>query len=111
MITPETIRYRKTLQERQVTLNQLYWRFRELALEMVNRQLVRYNRESHHYENCIHTACRRVSIKERESVAVFMQLQRNIQQQAMLLLEFEHTIKQQEERNEAPSPTGQTQPA
>jgi len=75
-----------------------YRRLRDLAVKLVQRSLIRYERERHAYVSRIPFAGRRVSVKERETVTKFIQLQRIIDDQSRLLLELDWTIEQEEKK-------------
>lgn len=89
------------LKRRQEALRGLYARFRECAEKLGEKSLVRYNKDRVRFEDCIHAACRRVSIKERTAVVVFIKLQRQITDMAILLLELRHSIDCEEAKNKS----------
>ena len=96
---PKTIQiglWRRRLEHHAKNVRAFYAEFRKQAEVLRGRELIRYNRERHAFESNMHNATRSVSVKERETVKLILQLQRNIADQSMLLLEMEHSIKHEE---------------
>jgi hypothetical protein len=98
--TDEIAAYRAQLVTHRRRVKDNYARLRDLATHLHKLDLVRYSREKHAYENRIAFATRRVTFKERDTVAKFLQLQRNIEQQAMLCIELEWTLDHEEQQQQ-----------
>jgi hypothetical protein len=85
----DTIDYHAFIAERREALRGLYARFRDYGHRMLQKGLVHWSNEKH----CFYAESpwdRRY--KERETINKLLDLQRNIEQQAMLLLEMQHAV-------------------
>jgi hypothetical protein len=92
--TPENPRV--FLAERREVLRGSYARFREFGRIMGTKSLVHWSNEAHGYISDYEWRTRTFTIKERETIKQLLELQRNIYEQALLLLELEHAIDQEE---------------
>ena len=87
--------YRAELVRRRESLRGGYARYRELGHMAMQKMphAVGYSKEKHEYYQANYFD---VSHKERETAKMLLKLQKNIQQQAMLVLELEHAIDREE---------------
>ena len=109
-MTPETLRlhteqqmegYRTFLAERRQKLRVLYHTFRSHGALMQKKGLVKWNGEKRGFDSEVCYIGSGYSYKERALVKSLLALEKNITQQALLLLEMEHSIDCEEvKRNE-----------
>jgi hypothetical protein len=109
-VTPETLRlssekqlesYRTFLAERRQKLRVLYHSFRGYGSAMQQKGLVKWSGEKRGYVSEVCYIGSGFGAKERALVKSLLQLEKNITQQALLLLEMEHSIDCEEvKRNE-----------
>lgn len=91
-------RMRAFLVERRESLRQLYARYRTYGHAMRQKGIVHWSNEKHCFYSEYTVTFYRP--KERELIKQLLQLQRNITEQAMLLLELEHAIDFEEKKRE-----------
>jgi hypothetical protein len=84
-----TIDYHAFIVERRETLRQSYARFMQCGSKLRQKGLVHWSLEHHcYYAESINDR----SHKERRTIQMLLALQRNIKEQAMLLLELQHAM-------------------
>lgn len=91
-------RMRAFLVERRESLRQLYARYRTYGHAMLQKQLVHWSNDKHCFYSEYTDGFYRP--KDRALIKQLMHLQRNISEQAMLLLELEHAIDCEEKKRE-----------
>jgi hypothetical protein len=89
--------YRAVLAEKRESLRGMYARYMECGSRMRERGLVKWSKKSGAWY-CEFLMER--TYKERATIKLLMDLQRNISQQSMLLLELEHAIDREEAKKE-----------
>lgn len=89
---------RTFLVERRTSLRQLYARYRTYGHAMLQKGIVHWSNEKHSFY-CEYTG-NYYRPKERELIKKLLDLQRNIGEQAMLLLELEHALDCEEKKRE-----------
>jgi hypothetical protein len=97
MTEPFTIEQGRTfLAERRESLRVLYARMRESGATMLRKGIVCRSKERGYFADYSGGLTR----AEREAVKNLLALQRNIEQQAMLLLELEHSLDEETKKRE-----------